>query len=70
MKSTIKYKLVRHKRKPLCDYKGEYKNLAYKEVYPRMLGGKYKDKGWSYLCKKHFKQEKRRFRGKLPYCSI
>lgn len=58
--------MTRHKH---CDYEGICKNKAYKEVYPSMLGGKYKNKGWSYLCRKHFLQEKKRFKGKLPYCS-
>jgi hypothetical protein len=68
IKSTIRYKIINHKRKPLCDYLGKCKNLAYKEVYPCML--KYKrNKGWSYLCKKHFIQERRKYKN-LPYCSI
>ena len=70
MKSTIKYRVIKGKRRPLCDYHGECKNLAFKEVYPCMLGGKHKNKGWSYLCKKHFTQEKKRFKGKLPYCRV
>lgn len=68
-KSTIRYKIVNGKRKPLCDYKGKCKNLAYKEVYPD-LGKKKKNSGWSYLCRKHFKQELKRFKGKLVYCGI
>ena len=70
MKSNIKYKIVRNKKRPLCDYLGKCKNLAYKEVYPGMLGGKHKDRGWSYLCRKHFFQEKKMFKGKLPYCRV
>jgi hypothetical protein len=69
MKSTIRYKILNKKKRPLCDYNGNCKNLAFKEVYPD-LGKKNKDSGWSYLCKKHFKQEQRRFRGKLAYCGI
>jgi len=30
------------------DYHGICKNKAYREVYPMLLKGKYKDKGWSY----------------------
>jgi len=32
-----------------------------------MLIGK---KGWNYLCRKHFEQERKRLRNKLPYGSI
>jgi len=63
MKSTVCYKKLKSKKVPLCDYKGKCMNKAYKEVYP-------KNKGWSYLCKKHFKQEQKRFKEKLPYCSV
>lgn len=106
-KSTVRYRIIKNKRKPLCDYEGKCKNLAYKEVYPCLvknyvlkhlaclvlehapkcfyfrsikinrlcrehfghLGGKHKNRGWSYLCKKHFIQEKKKFK-KLPYASI
>ena len=54
---------------PICDYEGKCKNKAYCEVYPCLLGGKYENKGWSYLCKKHYYQEKRRL-GKLPSCNV
>jgi len=30
------YKIINHKRRPLCNYKGKCKNLAYKEVYPNL----------------------------------
>lgn len=70
MKSTIRHKKLNRKRVPLCDYHGTCRNKAYKEVYPFSLRGKYKNKGWSYLCKKHFKQEQKRFKGKLMYCSV
>jgi len=30
------------------------------------MGEKYKDKGWSYLCRKHYYQEEKRFKWKLP----
>ena len=53
-----------------CDYHGTCKNKVFREVYPRLLGGKYKNKGWSYLCKKHYYQEQKRFKNKLPNCSI
>ena len=62
-----KYKVINGKRVPLCDYQGKCLNKAYKEVYRLILNG---DSSWSYLCKKHFEQEKKRFKGKLTYCSI
>ena len=64
------YKVINGKRVSICDYLGECTNKAYKEVYSSLLKGKHKNKGWSYLCKKHFKQEQTRFKGKLPYCCI
>ena len=68
-KNNIKFKIINRKKRPLCDYHGTCNNLAFKEVY-LMLMKKTKNKGWNYLCRKHFKQEKKKFRGKLPYCSI
>jgi hypothetical protein len=65
----IKYKIKNHKKRPLCDYKGNCKNFAFKEVYPNM-GKENEEHYWCYLCKKHFIQEKKRFKGKLVYCSI
>lgn len=70
MKSTVRHKIIKHKKRPLCDYQGKCNNLAYKEVYPCLLGGKHKKRGWSYLCKKHFIKEKKKYRGKLPYASL
>ena len=64
----IRYKIVNHKRKPHCDYNGNCKNLAFKEVYPN-LGKEDEDHYWCYLCRKHFKQERKRLKGKLTYCS-
>lgn len=60
---------MQNKKVSKCDYMGKCKNKAYKEVYPFLLGGKYKNKGWSYLCRKHFIEEKKIFNNKLPYCS-
>ena len=57
-------------RKKTCDYHGTCKNKAFKEVYRSILGGKYKNKGWSYLCRKHFLSERKCFKGKLPYSGI
>jgi len=68
MNSSIRYKKVNGKKRPLCDYDGICKNLAFKEVYPNL--GKKKNSGWNYLCKKHFKQEQKKFKGKLVYCSV
>jgi hypothetical protein len=51
---------------PHCDYEGSCKNKAYVEVYPSLMGGKHKGRGWSYLCRKHYYQEQKRYRGKLP----
>ena len=69
LKNTIRHKIVNGKRKPLCDYEGTCMNLAYREVYPD-LGKKNKTSRWSYLCRKHFKQEKKRIGKKLIYCTI
>ena len=52
-------------KKAKCDYRRKCKNKAYAEVYPSLLGGKYKERGWSYLCKKHYTQEQKYFKGKL-----
>jgi hypothetical protein len=64
----IRYKYVKGKKKPLCDYNGNCKNIAYKEVYPSFISKK--KKGWSYLCRKHFLEEQKRLKNKLPYCSV
>jgi len=66
---SVRYKIVKGKKRPSCDYNGNCNNLAYKEVYPSLIK-KTRNKGWSYLCRKHFKQEQKRFKGKLPYCSV
>ncbi|GAF99282.1 unnamed protein product [marine sediment metagenome] len=68
-KTTTRYKRLKGKKVPLCDYHGICKNKAYREVYPFFLK-KYKIKGWSYLCKKHFEQELKKFKGKLPCCDV
>jgi hypothetical protein len=60
-------KIRNGKKIPLCDFNGTCTNLAYKEVYPSLIS---KKKGWSYLCRKHFKQEQRRLKNKLPYSDI
>ncbi|MEK6829377.1 MAG: hypothetical protein AABY15_04565 [Nanoarchaeota archaeon] len=53
-----------------CDYHGKCKNKAFREVYPFLLKRKNKDSGWSYLCRKHYYQELKRFNNKLPSCGI
>jgi hypothetical protein len=69
-RNTSLYKIINHKRRPICDYQGSCNNLAYREVYPMLLKGKYSRRGWSYLCRKHFQQEQKRFKNKLPYAPI
>ena len=64
------YGIINGKRINICDYHGNCFNKAYREVYPMMLGGKYRNRGWNYLCRKHFEQERKRFNNKLPYCTI
>ncbi len=65
--STIRFKFLRGgKEFPCCDFEGKCTNKSHVEVYSMaMKNGK---GGWSYLCKKHFKQEQKKFKGKLPYC--
>ena len=66
----VRYKLLKGKRVPLCDYK-RCENKAYKEIYPGWSGKKVKlNAGWCYLCRKHFKQEQKRLKNKLAYCSV
>ncbi len=67
--NSVRYKIVKGKKKPLCDYNGDCKNLAFREVYPG-LGKDKKFSGWCYLCKKHFKQELKKFKRKLINCEI
>lgn len=68
------YKIINHKRRYLCDYDGTCINLAYKEVYPKLLipfnDKRRNEVGWCYLCRKHFKQEQKRLKNKLPYCDV
>lgn len=66
MKSTVRYKKINGKRVCVCDYHGICNNKAYMEVYPCLMKGKFEKKGWSYLCKKHYYQEQKRFKWKLP----
>jgi len=66
-KGSIRFKIINKKKFPCCDFHGTCKNKAYAEVYPMFIKGKDK-KGWSYLCKKHYCQEQKRYNGKLPAC--
>jgi len=66
--SKVRFKIINHKRKPLCDYNGKCRNLAYSEVYPYL--GKKRFNGWSYLCKKHFRVESKRIGKNLVYCKV
>jgi len=45
-----------------CDSKGICTNKAYAEVFPKGKGI------WYYLCKKHYYQEEKRLKWKLPAC--
>lgn len=66
MKSAIKYRIIDHKKRPICDYHGTCKNTAFREVYTDL--GK-NNAGWSYLCRKHFFQKKKKL-PKLLYVDI
>ena len=56
---------------PHCDYEGKCKNKAYAEVYPDLgKTGKDNSHSWSYLCRRHYKQEMVKNKGKLPSCII
>ena len=58
------------KKQEHCDFHGTCKNKAYREVYPMLMKGKEKRSGWNYLCRRHFTEEERRLKWKLPSCSI
>jgi len=66
--STVKFKILKNGKKlPCCDFHGECNNIAYAEVFPFLLKNK-QQRGWSYLCKKHYLEEQKRFGWKLPAC--
>lgn len=66
--STIKFKVLRNgKEFPCCDFHGECTNIAYAEVFP-FLAKNGKRKGWSYLCRRHYLEEQKRFKWKFPAC--
>ncbi len=58
------------KKSTNCDYSGTCKNKAYREVYPKLMKGQHKGKGWSYLCRRHYFEEQKKYKGKLPSCSL
>jgi len=53
-----------------CDYAGTCKNKAYREVYPMLMKGIHPGKGWSFLCRKHYFEEQKKYKRKLPSCSL
>ncbi len=62
----LRMKILKDKTEfPCCDFHGICTNKAYAEVFPMVLK---KDKGWSYLCKKHYYREEKRLKWKLPAC--
>ena len=63
----FRFKVIKKKTFPCCDFDGKCTNFAYAEVYP-FLGKSNKHKGWSYLCKKHYYKEQKRMKWKLPAC--
>lgn len=66
--SLIRFKVLKNgKEFPCCDFDGKCTNIAYAEVFPGMLK-QHKKKGWSYLCRKHYYQEEKRYKWKLPAC--
>ena len=66
--STIRFKKLKNgKEFPCCDFKENCTNIAYAEVYPMAMKNS-KKKGWSYLCRKHYFEEQKRLKWKLPAC--
>ncbi len=64
----IRFKILKNGIKwPCCDFYGKCTNKAYAEVYPFLMK-KSGEKGWSYLCRKHYHKEQKRLKQKLPAC--
>ena len=64
----IRFKVTKNRKEfPCCDYHGTCTNFAYVEVYPMAMKNS-KNKGWNYLCRKHYYAEQKRLKGKLPTC--
>ena len=66
-KDTVRFKIYKRKKFPCCDYHGTCTNWAYAEVFPSLLK-KFKNRGWSYLCRKHYFSEQKKAKWKLPAC--
>lgn len=66
--SIIRFKRLKNgKEFPCCDFGGNCTNIAYAEVYPDLMKNR-KNKGWSYLCKKHYYEEQKRLKWNLLAC--
>ena len=66
--SAIRFKILKNgKEFPCCDLQGKCTNIAYAEVYPFVMKNS-KKKGWNYLCRKHYFEEQKRLKWKLPAC--
>ncbi len=66
--SIIRFKRLKNRKEfPCCDFYGDCTNMAYAEVYPSVMKNSKKN-GWSYLCKKHYLEEQKRLKWKLPAC--
>ena len=66
--SIIKFKILRKGREfPCCDFEGRCTNITYAEVYPCAMKNN-RRKGWSYLCRKHYFDEQKLLKWKLPAC--
>lgn len=64
----IRFTQLRNKTwHPCCDFHGTCINKAYAEVFPMMKKNNAK-KGWSYLCRRHYYEEEKRLKWKLPAC--
>jgi hypothetical protein len=61
---------IEDKKTLTCDYEGGCKNKAHKKVFPSWMDEKQRESSWSYLCKKHFDQERKALKSKLGYSSI
>ncbi len=64
--SFVRFKVLKNSEWPCCDFHGKCTNKAYAEVYPSLM--KKGKKGWSYLCRKHYYEEQKRFNWKMPAC--
>jgi len=66
--AIIRFKKLKNgKEFPCCDFKGKCTNKAFAEVFP-IKTKRDKNDGWSYLCRKHYYQEQKRLKWKLPAC--